>query len=188
MRLFRYIPLTLTAMACGAVLLIAGTRLPGVADHVGILVVLSLVLLVLGLILDAARLRQRSFEFRAFAPYGPEEILDRADTWFEGTGWEVQDGPDDRVVARRQPTLSLPTLLLLLVAGIIPGLVYLFVSRRAKVVTITVTTSAAEGGATVDLSGTGLSSEALAFFRGLHAPPRGRRAGLVPERAVDPPV
>ncbi len=174
MRLLRYIPLTLSATAVCIILVIAGTQVRGLAGHLGLPVVFGLALLVLGLILDAARLRQRPFEFQAFAPLPPDKILDRADTWFEGTGWEVMDSPDDRVVVQRDSTLSLPTLLLLLVAGIVPGLFYLFVNRRARTVTITVLASPAKGGATVGLTGSGLSSEALAFFRGLQAQPRGR--------------
>ena len=187
MRLFRFVPMTLSAIMIFVILLLAGTRVPGLTGHLGLLVVISLVLLVLGLVLDAARLRQRSFEFHAFAPLPPDEILDRADTWFAGTGWEVLDGPDDRVVVRREPTLSLPTLLLLLVAGIVPGLIYLVVARRAQPVTITIMASSAEGGAEAELAGSGLSSEALAFFRGLHARPRGRRSVPRPEPAEPAP-
>lgn len=83
-------------------------------------------------------------------------------------------------LVRRHLALESATLPLL-VAGIVPGLVYLFASRRTKTVAIAVLASPSEGGATVDLVGSGLSSEALAFFRGLHAQPRGRRNERVAE-------
>ena len=169
MRLFRYVPLTITAILGSIVVDLFVVRVLGLSERIGLLVVLNLAALVLGLILDAARLRQRPFEFRAFAPFTPDEILDRADTWFEDAGWDLQESPDDRVVATRQPAMNTATLIVLFIAGIIPGVIYLMMSRRAKTVTLTVTATPAEGGGTVDLSGTGLSSEALAFFRALHA-------------------
>jgi len=188
LRLFRYIPFTLSAILASIVVDLFVVQVLGASDRLPLLLVLNLAALVLGLVLDAARLRQRPFEFRAFAPFPPDEILDRADTWFEGAGWELQDAPDDRVVAERQPALSMATLLVLLIAGIIPGIVYLVVSRRARVVTMTVLATPAEGGGTVELTGTGLSSEALAFFRGLHADVGKRRPDRREEPVPEQPV
>lgn len=169
MRLFRYVPLTIAAILGSIVVDLFVVRVLGLSERIGPLIVLNLAALVLGLVLDAARLRQRPFEFQAFAPFTPDEILDRADTWFEDAGWDLQESPDDRVVATRRPAMSTATLVVLFVAGIVPGVIYLLMSRRAKTVTMTVTATPAEGGGTVDLSGTGLSSEGLAFFRALHA-------------------
>ena len=185
MRLLRFIPFTLSAILGSIVVDLFVVQLLGASERLPLLLVINLAALVLGLVLDAARLRQRPFEFRAFAPFPPEEILDRADTWFEGAGWELQDGPDDRVVAERQPALNTATLVVLFIAGIVPGIVYLVVSRRAAVVTMTVRATPAEGGGTVELTGTGLSSEALAFFRGLHAGAGGRRPEQRAERVRD---
>jgi len=193
LRLFRYIPFTLSAIVGSILVDLFVVRVLGMPERLPLLLVIDLAALVLGLVLDAARLRQRPFEFRAFAPFPPDEILDRADTWFERAGWDVQDGPEDRVVAERQPALNTATLIVLLVAGIVPGIVYLLVSRRAKVVTMTVLASGAEGGGTVELTGTGLSSVALAFFRGLHAEgsrqrpaePNGEH-GTKPNRQIGP--
>ncbi len=185
MRLFRFIPFTLSAILGSIVVDLFVVQVLGASDRLPLLLVIDLAALVLGLVLDAARLRQRPFEFRAFAPYAPEVILDRADTWFEGAGWEIQEGPEDRVVAERQPALNAATLLVLLIAGIVPGLVYLVVSRRAKVVTMTVRATLADGGGTVEMTGTGLSSEALAFFRGLHAEAGKRRPGRRNEPVPD---
>ena len=174
MRLFRYIPFTLSAIIGSIVVDLIVVQLLGMPERLPLLLVIDLAAVVLGLVLDAARLRQRPFEFRAFAPFPPDEILDRADTWFEHAGWVVREGPDECVVAERQPALNTATLLVLLVAGVVPGIVYLLVARRAKVVTMTVLAVEAQGGGTVELKGTGLSSEALAFFRGLHAESRRR--------------
>ena len=182
MRLFRFVPFTLSAIFGSVVVDLFVVQVLGASERLPLLLVINLAVLVLGLVLDAARLRQRPFEFRAFAPFPPEEILDRADTWFEGAGWELQESPDDRVVAERQPALNTATLLVLLIAGIVPGIVYLVVSRRARIVTMTVRATPAEGGGTVELTGTGLSSEALAFFRGLHADANRRR----PDRREEP--
>ena len=182
MRLFRYIPFTLSAIVGSIVVDLIVVQLLGLSERLPLLLVIDLAAVVLGLVLDAARLRQRLFEFRAFAPFPPDEILDRADIWFERAGWDVKEGPDDRVVAERQPALNTATLLVLLVAGVVPGIVYLLVARRAKVVTMTVRAAPAEGGGTVELTGTGLSSEALAFFRGLHA--ESRRRPDEPDRVV----
>ncbi len=183
MRLFRYIPFTLSAIVGSIMVDLIVIQLLGMPERLPLLLIIDLAALVLGLVLDAARLRQRPFEFRAFAPFPPDEILDRADTWFERAGWEVREGPDDRVVAERQPALNTATLLVLLIAGIVPGIVYLLVARRARVVTMTVLATEAEGGGTVELTGTGLSSEALAFFRGLHAE-GSRQRPHIPEAPV----
>lgn len=184
MRLFRYVPFTITAIVGSIVIDLIVVRLLGMSERIGLLVVLNLAALVLGLVLDAARLRQRPFEFQGFAPFAPDEILDRADTWLEDAGWDLQESPDDRVVATRQPAMNTATLIVLFLAGIVPGVIYLVMSRRAKTVTMTVMATPAQGGGTVDLSGTGLSSEALAFFRALHAQ-ASRRPVLDDERGVD---
>ena len=66
----------------------------------------------------------------------------------------------------------------------LPGLVYLLVARRAM--TMTVAAVAVEGGATVELIGSGLSSVALAFVRDFHASARGQGPEPVVRRANEP--
>jgi hypothetical protein len=169
LRLARMLPWTIWTLVTLVTLDVLVLRVIGADDLTGPLVVVNLLGFILALVLDAERIRRRPFEFEAFAPWTPDEVLDHADDWYDGRHWELEESPDDRVVVSREPELNRSVLALLLVAGIVPGLIYYAVSRRQRTVTITVAPEAREGGSLVRLSGTGLSSEALAFFRDLHS-------------------
>lgn len=175
MRLLRHLTATLSTLGLLVALIVLAGRVQAIGDRLPLLLVIGLGFLVLGLVVDAARIRQRAFEFSAFAPLGPEDVLDEADEWFESRGWDLHDTPDDRVVVSREPSVNVASLAILLVAGVVPGLVYLALIRRAPAIEITVRSSPAEGGSTVHLTGTGLSGEALAFFRGVQVTAGRRR-------------
>lgn len=185
LRLLRHITATLSALGLLIALIVLAGRVSEIGDRLPILLVIGLGLLIVALVVDAARIRRRAFEFSAFAPLGPEDVLDEADEWFEGHGWELRDTPDDRVIVRREQSVNVASLAILLVAGVVPGLVYLALIRRAPAIEITVRSSPAEGGSTVDLTGTGLSGEALAFFRGLQVTAGRRRVEAERARIAD---
>ncbi len=146
------------------------TNVSGLSGLVGPLIVVSLIALVLGLVLDAERIRRRPFEFTANVPVPPEDVLDQADTWFDGRGWDLQESADDRVVVSREPEPNRMVIGMLFLAGIIPGLIYLWVTRDAQPVTLTIRPeprTGGEAGSAVHMTGTGHSAEAVTFFRSI---------------------
>ncbi|HEV2529287.1 MAG TPA: hypothetical protein VGT61_12655 [Thermomicrobiales bacterium] len=153
------------------------TNVDGLSGLIGPLVVVSLIVLVLALVLDAERIRRRPFEFTANVPVPAHEVLDQADTWFDGRGWDLQDSEEDRVIVSREPEPNRMVIGMLFLAGIIPGLIYLWVTRDPQPVTLTIHPEARTGGevgSAVHMTGTGQSAEAVAFFRSIQVgPPAG---------------
>ena len=128
-----------------------------------------------------ARLEREPYRLFEWAPLRSETIIRQATRRYREAGWEVRDSGDAAITFARRGRPNAGIAVLLLLALIVPGVVYWFVARRTLLTTIT-TTSVIDGTEVeirVNQSGDGGRVSAVAFFNSLHdlvsEPTNGRR-------------
>ncbi len=136
---------------------------------------------VIGGSLILVRLDREPYRLFEWAPLRNETVLRQATRRYREAGWEVRDTGDQAMTFTRRARPNAGITVLLLLALIVPGVIYWFVVKRTLVTSI-VTTQVPDGSEieiSVNQSGDGGRVSAVAFFNSLHdlvsEPTNGRR-------------
>lgn len=134
------------------------------------LLVLTVVLAAFGFVVPLAVEGGRPFLLHQWVPIPPDEILLHATRWYAATGWTSNAAQPAALSFSRCTPPFLPLAVLLLVFGIVPGLLYLFLGSGTQ--TAAIVNDPLPDGTRLEIvvssRDRGGQSSAVAFFNSLH--------------------